>query len=106
MKIAIEIPKEEYEDIINSEDCGLHVLTRAIAKGTPLPKGHGNLIDADAFANFLKNTSKTQRYNEFIIDKQLTGVTVDDVINAICESLQDENSAPTIIGADKAESEG
>ena len=47
MEIVIKIPEEEYEDIINSEDCGLYVLTRAIAKGTPLPKGHGRLIDAD-----------------------------------------------------------
>lgn len=44
-EIVIKIPEEEYEEIINSEDCGLHILTRAIANGTPLPKGHGRLID-------------------------------------------------------------
>lgn len=48
MQIVIDIPEEEYEEIINREDCGLHVLTKAIANGTPLPKGHGRLIDADA----------------------------------------------------------
>ena len=47
-EIVIKLPEEEYEEIINSEDCGLHTLTRAIANGTPLPKGHGRLIDADA----------------------------------------------------------
>ena len=46
-EVVIKIPEEEYEVIVNSEDCGLHTLTRAIAKGTPLPKGHGRLIDAD-----------------------------------------------------------
>ncbi len=39
MKLIIDIPEEEYEEIINSEDCGLHTLTRAIAHSTPLPKG-------------------------------------------------------------------
>lgn len=45
MQIVIDIPDEEYEEIINSEDCGLHRLARAIAKGILLPKGHGDLID-------------------------------------------------------------
>lgn len=45
MKIVIDIPKEEYDEILSSEDCGLHTLTRAVANGTPLPKGHGRLVD-------------------------------------------------------------
>ena len=45
MHIVIDIPEEVYEEIINSEDCGLHELTRAIANGVPLSKGHGALID-------------------------------------------------------------
>ena len=36
MQIIIDIPEEEYEVIVNSEDCGLHTLTRVIAKGTPI----------------------------------------------------------------------
>lgn len=47
IEVVIKIPQEEYETIVNSEDCGLHTLTRAIAHGTILPKGHGRLIDAD-----------------------------------------------------------
>ena len=45
MKLVIDIPKEEYDEILSSEDCGLHTLTRAVANGTPLPKGHGRLVD-------------------------------------------------------------
>ena len=48
MRLVIDIIEEEYEEILSSEDCGLHTLTRAVANGTPLPKGHGRLIDADA----------------------------------------------------------
>lgn len=48
MRLVIDIAEEEYEEILSSEDCGLHTLTRTVANGTPLPKGHGRLIDADA----------------------------------------------------------
>lgn len=54
MQIVIDISEEEYEVIVNSEDCGLHTLTRAIANGTPLPKGHGRLIDADELKKIIQ----------------------------------------------------
>lgn len=125
MKIVIDIPNapiNDYRDLYYKIHCMaaseglfddkvksqralalkvvLNVL-EGVVEGTLLPKGHGRLIDADAFVDFLKNISKTQGYDEFIINKQLTGITVDDVFNVICESLQDENSALTIIEADK-----
>ena len=43
MKILIDIPEELYDEIIHDEACGLNELTRAIANGTPLPKGHGTI---------------------------------------------------------------
>jgi hypothetical protein len=74
----------------------------AIRKGTPLPKGHGRLIDADTFIAMLENTSKRQNYKELLIGEFLT---VDDVFEAIIGSLQNkglaENDTPTIIEADK-----
>ena len=47
MQIVIDIPDNEYHQI-----CELRLHNRtfyddAIRKGTPLPKGHGRLIDAD-----------------------------------------------------------
>ena len=55
MKILIDIPEEVYECClpfkgakIVSNDCNyLPEMTYSIANGTPLPKGHGRLIDAD-----------------------------------------------------------
>ena len=35
IELVIKIPKAEYELIVNDEACGLNVLTRAIANGTP-----------------------------------------------------------------------
>lgn len=36
IKLVVKIPKAEYDLIVNDEACGLNVLTRAIANGTPL----------------------------------------------------------------------
>ena len=52
MQIVIEIPDKKYEALkmLESATIGLHlgVVEKAIINGTPLPKGHGRLIDADA----------------------------------------------------------
>lgn len=81
MEIVIDMPDEEYEDIINSEDCGLHELTRAIANGTVLPKGHGRLIDAD----ILKSMYSINRAN----------------FNTVVGIQKWIDDAPTIIEKDK-----
>ena len=52
MKIVIDIPDEEYERIQAMDWKNGHrwysYETIAIHNGTPLPEGHGRLIDADA----------------------------------------------------------
>lgn len=113
IELVIKIPEDVYKRTVfyrefkDLNDCV--TIIKALEKAIPLPKGHGRLIDADAFIDHLKNISKTQRYNEFIIDKKLTGLTVDDIFNAVCESLQNEGLAegdsPTIIEADKEDEE-
>ena len=60
IEVVIKIPEEEYEMIVNSEDCGLHTLTRAIAHGAILPKGHGRLIDADDIHNHIIGHADTR----------------------------------------------
>lgn len=46
MKIVIDIPEETYNKILKNEyDYG--DMNMIIQNGTPLPKGHGRLIDAD-----------------------------------------------------------
>lgn len=55
MKIVIDIPKEDYDTLINHNNDKLPAviarnnLWEALKHGTPLPKGHGRLIDADSF---------------------------------------------------------
>jgi len=44
MQLIIDIPEEIVKAIQNGEDYRYDIHT-AIAQGTPLPKGHGRLID-------------------------------------------------------------
>ena len=57
MKIVIDISKHIYEHAKEeSEDSNDEWdAMRAIANGTPLPKGHGRLIDADEAIKILKS---------------------------------------------------
>lgn len=77
MKLVIDIDNEHYERIMRLEE-GVTVypttlaLYEAVKNGTPLPKGHGRLIDAD----------KIMRVDHIVLE-----CTIDD--------------APTIIEADK-----
>lgn len=50
MKLVIEIPEEEYNtgQLVHYFGCYSDKLDLVIYNGTPLPKGHGRLIDADA----------------------------------------------------------
>ena len=86
MKIVIDICKEDFDDWCMQarmvEDLGSMQgrIRKAIAHGTPLPKGHGRLIDADAF----------ERRLMFVADD------IGDVIRAL-------RNYKTIIEADEVE---
>ena len=107
MQIVIDIPEQIYLNAKTDMLCGTDVIVNAIKNGTPLPKGHGRLIDADAFIATMEDASKRQKYKELLIDDILT---VDDVFKAIIESLQNkglaEGDSPTIIEADKGADNG
>ena len=49
MKLVIDIPEETFESVKRyyeqNKDC--YVIWAYVANGTPLPKGHGDLVDFD-----------------------------------------------------------
>ena len=47
MQIIIDIPKH-YIGMLGYSNENIEVILDAVRNGTPLPKGHGRLIDADA----------------------------------------------------------
>ena len=50
MEIVIKIPEDEYNIAKYGQygNINVDIVRKAIANGTPLPKGHGRLVDADA----------------------------------------------------------
>lgn len=102
MQIVIDIP-EEYKNQFDKNRCKEkfdslatnefgYILRKAFEAGIPLPKGHGRLIDAD----------KTALLSDLFCYTRYTGIDeapYEDATTAL-------EFAPTIIEADKAESEG
>ena len=76
MQIVIEISKEEYELVRHGNKSPLTELElmNAVANGTPLPKGHGRLIDGDKVLDDIEKqypasvseTDKCKRYARLV----------------------------------------
>lgn len=88
MQIVISIPDDVYDECKGGDvfypDTG-GIVWEGVRNGTPLPKGHGRLIDADR----LRSMYSINRAN----------------FNTVVGIQKWINDAPTIIEADKAESE-
>ena len=50
IELVIKIPQETY-DFLKKYGTDGGIIEKAVLNGTPLPKGHGRLIDADAVLN-------------------------------------------------------
>jgi hypothetical protein len=87
MQIVIDIDKEDLKDINDMhfirEDLKFKI-GKAIMNGTPLPKGHGRLIDADELKK------------EYPHDTDC-----DYPVNTNCCVAESIDNSPTIIEADK-----
>ena len=55
MQIVIDIPEYMYKELIEKENHS--TIDSVIMDGTPLPKGHGRLIDAGKLMDRLAETS-------------------------------------------------
>ena len=87
MQIVIDINDEIYKEILNGKDGWSNYVHGLIRTGTPLPKGHGDLID--------RNDLLQESY--CIDDWGGNEVNIVDVMTV--------KMADAIIEADKAESE-
>lgn len=83
IELIIKIPKDLYGAYKGRPpmlgDAGMDMIAQSIANGTPLPKGHGRLIDADKAKEDLANTPISRTGNQFerYLDKQQTLIKAD-----------------------------
>lgn len=91
IELVIKIPEEAYKLLKNEgvDWLGAEHILNAVANGTPLPKGHGELKDVTNLMRGLYTDMKT-------IEETFMSSDVYKMINEEC---------PTIIEADNAESE-
>ena len=86
MRLVIDIPKQIYLNAKADMLCGADVLVSAIKNGTPLPKGHGDLIDRS------KLDVTPIDITDLPIDRCLLVYMAEDVDNApalVCADKQD-----------------
>ena len=96
IELVIKIPEEIMEYIKNNGCLSViynDEIAKAIKNGTPLPKGHGRLIDA----SYLLNLIKCEEY------ESCTWKNCSDFNREKCIKKYDILEAPTIIEADKEE---
>ena len=80
MKVVIEISENDYWLACNHPETLIGVYAQAIKNGTPLPEGHGRVIDESKI-------TKCEQIGLAIIDGKVTRCLITD--------------APTIVEADK-----
>ena len=104
MQIVIDISDERYKDIKRIASVQMERRTKTceqiIAKGIPLPKGHGRLIDADAL-EILYGLEYATKYGNKSAEQQAHSYDT-MMMYEIADMI---DNAPTIIEADKVESE-
>ena len=86
IELVIKIPEEDFERCKKKFQMNLNIMAYAITKGTPLPKGHGRLIDAD----YLREDFKASKKISFAERMDISCIV---------------DHAPTIIEADKENKE-
>ena len=99
MQIVIDISEGLYKATVNGLDADeIWDLRLAVKNGIPLPKGHGRLIDKDHMIARLEAASKFQGgENADAFDERFS--------HGLKEAAIKVAEEPTIIEADKAESE-
>lgn len=92
MKLVIDISEKDYNNIepfLNGEPIkggfNLFKALEIIANGTPLPKGHGRLIDADEIIEQANNMADELDNNFTIADIEKVGTLLES-ISAIIEA--------------------
>ena len=103
MQILIDIPEEDFRALKDRHDDDCLFIHKAVKNGTPLPKNHGKLKDADMLITELKKrhdffVNKYGSFNSMLIQDKARA----DEIRVIKGMVI---NAPTIIEADKAEQE-
>lgn len=88
MKVVIDISENDYWLACNYPDALISAYAHYIKKGIPLPEKHGKLIDADAFAEHLRESAK---------ELGTVAPQMAMALEAAIRDLEDPKKTPTIV---------
>ena len=90
MQIVIDISEDDFRKVQDGR-ASVSMMRKAIRNGTPLPKGHGELIDKNLIVNEMEQAYKNSLSEPFA--------------KLFVDFMAYIDDAPTIVKADKGESE-
>lgn len=92
MQIVIDIPNSLYANLqkIKNGSIACNRILDCVKNGTPLPKGHGDLIDRDAFDERIRVAGG-------MVEEELS----DDFKDGVLTVLEMLKTQPTVVPADK-----
>ena len=86
IELIIKIPRKVYKAICdkNALGCDIGDIKNMIRNGTPLPKGHGRLVDADEIDNNIYDLTRSMDLNygqiSEVVDTAPTIIEKDDEV--------------------------
>lgn len=91
MKLIIDISEEQYELVQhgNKSYTTELELMNAVANGTPLPKGHGRLIDADALEKKMCDREEELGDDKALWESSAVSVALDMFAPTIIEAEEE-----------------
>ena len=102
MEVVIYMPDEIYDVVCECEK-NLERYCMDVTGGTPLPKGHGRLIDADALRkSFQESIDECHKWTENVKEGEMYA-RVSQALGTFVECSLRTKNAPTIIKADEDE---
>lgn len=101
VELVIRIPEEEYRWImksdktvfanVSSKECMLH----AIKNGTPLPKGHGKIMDVDKIVKKMEEREEQLKDNRSMYETACVETAIDMFGETIVEADTEEREDST-----------
>lgn len=75
IELVVKIDEEDYKEVlnINNRDCtwnNMHRCYEAVLNGTPLPKGHGDIVDIETLIDMFwdGNSMEITKYDLSVIE--------------------------------------
>lgn len=86
IELVIKIPEEDFERCKNRFQRRIEIMGDAIANGTPLPKGHGRIMDVDKIIKKMEEREECLKDNRSMYETACVETALDMFGDTIIEA--------------------